>query len=94
MKKNWRQTKWSDFTSKQKMWFCLLCILLVVVLVVACLSTSEVMDIPDWFTLLIVAIMIVSLCKFLQLTPWALMGHEEDQDDEDDIMDNQDDTDN
>ena len=78
--KNWRQTTWSDFASKQKKWFCLLCALLVTVLVLACLATSEVMVIPDWLTLLLVALIIVSLCKFLQLTPWALWGYDKDDD--------------
>lgn len=61
-------------------WFCLLCALLVTVFVLACLATSEVMVIPDWLTLLLVALIIVSLCNFLQLTPWALWGYDKDDD--------------
>ena len=83
MKKDWRQTRWKDFTSMQKMWFFLLCILLVVIIVMACLSTAEVMVIPDWLTLLIVAITVISLCKFLQLTPWVFMNYGDDQEDDD-----------
>ena len=82
MKKDWRQTKWKDFTSKQRMWFSLLCVSLVCILVVASLSTSDMVDIPDWLILGIVAVGVVPLYKFLQLTPWALMGLEDEEDED------------
>ena len=80
MKKNWRQTRWKDFEATQKGWFVALCALLVVVLVMACLSTAEVVEVPNWLTVLVVAGMCFALYKFLQLTPWAFMA--DDPDDE------------
>jgi len=84
LKKDWRQTRWKDFTSMQKIWFCLLCISLVVIIVMACLSTAEVIDIPNWFVLLVVAFGVICLFKFLQLTPWFFLIYGDDQEDEDD----------
>lgn len=82
MKKNWRQTQWKDFEPTKKGWFIALCALLVVVLVMACLFTAEVVEVPNWLTVLVVAGMCFALYKFLQLAPWAFMA--DDPDDEED----------
>lgn len=85
MRKDWRQTQWGDFSTPQKSWFCILCILLVLVLIIAGLSTSETVKIPDWIGIIIVTAGVFAVCKFLQITPWALKGMEPDCEEEDEI---------
>lgn len=80
MKKNWRQTYWKDFTTKQKWWFVIMCVSLFIVLVIAGLSTTEVIAIPDWISIGLVSFMVFSLAKFLQITPWALTEFASDED--------------
>lgn len=80
--KNWRQTKWKDFSGSQKTWFVILCLVLAAILVTACLSTSETAEVTDWIALCLVIAGVWAVCKFAGLMPWALMGLDADGDEE------------
>ncbi len=90
MKKNWRQTRWKDFSASQKVWLIGTCASLAAVLVLSGLSSAEVWVAPDWVVLIVVAIMAVCCFKFLGLTPWALAGCAPEEDEEDDDSDSDD----
>jgi len=93
VKKHWSQTKWSDFTTKQKMWFWVLCICLAVILILSCLVPSGIVYVPDLAIVLIAAGAVVALCKFFQFTPWAALGFEDAFDEDDDAVDAEENTD-
>lgn len=99
MKKDWRETKWSDFSKQQKIWFIALAVTLAALLFAAGFCSANNIDVPDWAALIIVGILWFVVHKFAGLTPWALGGmnstfDDEDEDDDDDEDNDNDDDDN
>ena len=94
MKKDWRETKWSDFSKRQKIWFIALAVTLAAFLFAVGFCSANNIDVPDWAALIIVGILWFVLHKFVRLTPWALGGmnstfDDDDDDDDDDDNDNE-----
>ena len=92
MKKDWRNTKWRDFSKAQKGWFIVMTVSLVVLLAAAGIDSANIIDVPNWAALIIAAVGVVAVCKFVNLTPWALFGinptfDDDDPEDEDDSDD-------
>lgn len=84
MKKDWRQTKWKDFSSRQKGLLILLCAELFAVLFAALFFPYWGIEIPGWAAIPLLVVMLVSLYKFLNITPWAAAGFEDEEADNDD----------
>ncbi len=84
MKKDWRQTTWKDFSFRQKWLFILLLIEFSLFMFAALFFPYWGIEIPNWLGILIVVALIVPLNKFLDVTPWAAPGYEDDEDDDDD----------
>ena len=93
MKKDWRETKWSDFSKQQKIWFIALAVTLAAFLFAAGFCSANNIDVPDWAALIILGILWFVLHKFAGLTPWALGGMNSTFDGEDDDEDDDDDDD-
>ena len=74
MKKDWRNTKWRDFSKEQKRWFIVMTVSLVVLLAAAGIDSANNINVPNWAALIIAAVGVVAVCKFVNLTPWALFG--------------------
>ena len=92
MKKDWRNTKWRDFSKEQKRWFIVLVVFLVVLAIGGGYASANGIDLPNWVGFIIIAVGMFAVCKFVNLTPWALFGmnptfDDDDPEDEDDSDD-------
>ena len=48
MKKDWRNTKWRDFSKEQKRWFIVLVVFLVVLAIGGGYASANGIDLPNW----------------------------------------------
>ena len=83
MKIDWRNTKWRDFSKEQKRWFIVMTVSLVVLLAAAGMDSANIIDVPNWAALIIAAVGVVAVYKFVKLTPWALFAINPTFDDDD-----------
>lgn len=79
MKKDWRQTKWKDFSKAQKHWFIVLCVEVTAIFCMALLFPCFDVEIPNWAAALMLIPMIIPVCKFIQVCPWGLFDEEEEE---------------
>ena len=79
MKKDWRQTKWEDFSQKQKLWFIVLCAEVALIFCMALVFPCFGVEIPNWLAALMLIPMILPVYKFIQVCPWALFDDEEEE---------------
>ena len=83
MARNWRSTKWKDFSKKKRVWFSILSAELVIALIAAGLCGAEVIIIPNWVAGVYIFIMAGTLYKFMNQLP-ELFVDTDDADEESD----------
>ena len=84
-KRNWRNLQWRKMHYDQKLWFILMCLLLLLILVAAALDGMEIIKIPDWAALLWVAVSLYTVYRNV----YGLHMYDDSEaadDDDDDFM--------
>lgn len=62
-KSDWRNMKWNKMGVSEKVWFIIICFLLVILLVFIYLDGTNIVDIPDWAILTWAVIAVYSAYK-------------------------------